>query len=240
MTEEQKKKNKEYNRIYYEKNKEKLNEMNRIYWEKNKEKLKEAQKKRYQENRNEQLEQKKIYYQKNVDVLAERNKKYREENKDKLSIQRKVKYEKNKDHIKEMALLHYYNNIEKRKLSMRIWEKNKLKNDVLFRLKKSLSATLRKIIKSKNFKKTTKDKMLILGTTIENFKKHLESHFEPWMNWDNYGKYKVNTFNYGWDIDHIIPTSTATTIEEIYKLNHYTNLKPLCSKVNRDIKRDNV
>jgi hypothetical protein len=58
------------------------------------------------------------------------------------------------------------------------------------------------------------------------------------MNWDNYGKYKKDTFNYGWDIDHIIPMSSATTIEGIYELNYYTNLKPLCSKVNRDIKRD--
>lgn len=57
------------------------------------------------------------------------------------------------------------------------------------------------------------------------------------MNWDNYGKYKKNEFNYGWDIDHKIPLSTANTIEEIIKLNHYTNLKPLCSKINRDIKK---
>ena len=240
MTEEQKKKNKEYNRTYYEKNKEKINEINRIYFEKNKEKIKEVQKRRYQENQNELLEQKKLYYQKNVDVLTERNKKYRKENKDKISIQKKANYEKNKDVIKEKSLLNYYNNIEKRKMSMRIWEKNKLKNDVLFRLKKNLSTTLRKILKSKNFKKGTKDKLAILGTDYKTFKEHLEGLWEPWMNWNNYGKYKKGTFNYGWDIDHIIPTSTAKTEEEVLKLNPYTNLKPLCSKVNRDIKKDKV
>jgi hypothetical protein len=240
MTEEQKKKNKEYNRIYYEKNKEKLNEMNRIYCQKNKEKITELQKKRYQENRNELLEQKKLYYQKNVDVLTERNKKYRKENNGKISIQRKSNYEKNKDVIKEKSLLNYYNNIEKRKMSMRIWEKNKLKNDIIFRLKKNLSTTLRKILKSKNFKKGTKDKLTILGTDYKTFKEHLEGLWEPWMSWDNYGLYKMDTFNYGWDIDHIIPTSSAKTEEEVLKLNHYTNLKPLCSKVNRDIKKDKV
>lgn len=240
MTEEQKKKNKEYNRTYYEKNKEKLNEMNRIYCKKNKEKIIELQKKRYQENRNERLEQKKIYYQKNVDVVLQRNKKYREKNKNKISILRKVKYEKNQNKIKEKTLLYYYNNMEKRKMSMRIWEKNKLKNDVLFRLKKNLSTTLRKILKSKNFKKGTKDKLSILGTDYKTFKEYLEGLWEPWMNWDNYGKYKKGTFNYGWDVDHIIPTSKAITEEELYKLNHYTNLRPLCSKVNRDIKRDIV
>lgn len=46
--------------------------------------------------------------------------------------------------------------------------------------------------------------------------------------------------NFGWDIDHIIPTSSAKTEKDIYKLNNYTNLQPLCSKINRDIKRDNI
>jgi hypothetical protein len=30
-----------------------------------------------------------------------------------------------------------------------------------------------------------------------------------------------------WNIDHIIPISSARTEEEIYKLNHYTNFQPL-------------
>lgn len=56
------------------------------------------------------------------------------------------------------------------------------------------------------------------------------------MNWDNYGKYN-GTINFGWDIDHIIPLCNAKTEEDVIRLNHYTNLQPLCSKVNRDIKR---
>jgi len=47
-------------------------------------------------------------------------------------------------------------------------------------------------------------------------------------------------FNYGWDIDHIIPISSAKTEDDIIKLNHYTNLQPLCSKLNRHIKRANI
>jgi hypothetical protein len=57
------------------------------------------------------------------------------------------------------------------------------------------------------------------------------------MSWDNYGKYN-GELNYGWDIDHIIPQSSALNEEDVIKLNHYTNLQPLCSKVNRHIKRD--
>jgi hypothetical protein len=59
------------------------------------------------------------------------------------------------------------------------------------------------------------------------------------MSWENRGLYN-GEFNYGWDIDHIIPILSAKTEEEIYKLNHFSNLQPLCSKINRDVKRDNL
>ena len=59
------------------------------------------------------------------------------------------------------------------------------------------------------------------------------------MNWNNKGLYN-GELNYGWDIDHIVPISSAITEEDIIRLNHYMNLQPLCSKINRDIKRDTI
>ena len=56
------------------------------------------------------------------------------------------------------------------------------------------------------------------------------------MNWENYGLYISKKLNYGWDIDHIIPLNVAKTEDEIIILNHYTNLQPLCSYTNRNIK----
>ena len=76
----------------------------------------------------------------------------------------------------------------------------------------------------------------ILGCTFEEFKAYLESKFETWMTWENKGLWN-GELNYGWDIDHIIPLSSATSEEELIKLNHYTNLQPLCSQVNRYIKK---
>ena len=67
----------------------------------------------------------------------------------------------------------------------------------------------------------------------------LENKFEIWMNWENYGKYEIGNYNVGWDLDHIIPISSAKTEEDIILLNHHTNLQPLCSKINRDIKKGN-
>ena len=75
----------------------------------------------------------------------------------------------------------------------------------------------------------------ILGLTFEGFKLYLESRFEHWMSWDNYGKYN-GELNYGWDIDHIVPLNSAKSEEEILKLNHFSNLQPLCSYTNRHIK----
>jgi len=59
------------------------------------------------------------------------------------------------------------------------------------------------------------------------------------MNCDNYVKYN-GEFYYGWDIDHIMPISSAKTENDIIRLNHYSNMQPLCSKINRDIKRDKI
>jgi hypothetical protein len=79
-----------------------------------------------------------------------------------------------------------------------------------------------------------------LCCSFEELKLHLENQFESWMNWDNYGKYQKDTFNFGWDLDHIIPVSSALNEEDIIMLNHYINLQPLCSKFNRDLKKDKI
>ena len=78
-----------------------------------------------------------------------------------------------------------------------------------------------------------------MGCTYEEFKIYIESKFEPWMNWDNYGLYNGEEC-YGWDYDHITPRSFAKSEDELIKLFHYTNFQPLCSKINRYVKRDSL
>ena len=80
----------------------------------------------------------------------------------------------------------------------------------------------------------------ILGCTYEEFLIHIESQWEPWMNWNNHGLYN-GEFNHGWDFDHIEPikpNGVERTEEEIIKLNHYSNFRPLCSYINRYIKKN--
>jgi hypothetical protein len=105
----------------------------------------------------------------------------------------------------------------------------------LYRLKHNFKINLLRSFKSNNCIKSLRTEE-ILGCTFDFFKSYLEDKFEDWMNWKNRGLYN-GEFNYGWDIDHKIPISLAKTEEDIIKLNHYTNLQPLCSKINRDIKK---
>jgi hypothetical protein len=45
------------------------------------------------------------------------------------------------------------------------------------------------------------------------------------MNWDNWSVHR-------WHLDHIIPLDSGKNQEEVEKLCHYTNLKPLWAEVN--------
>lgn len=99
----------------------------------------------------------------------------------------------------------------------------------MYKLTIYIRVSIQKNFKENGYKKNSKTE-LILGCSFNEFKSYLESQFEDWMNWDNYGRYEKGKYNIGWDIDHIIPVSSAKTEEDVIKLNHYTNLQPLiCS-----------
>jgi hypothetical protein len=98
-------------------------------------------------------------------------------------------------------------------------------------LKYSISRTIRRSLKCKGLSKNKKS-MDILGCSIEFFKAYIEERFDDDMSWENYGTF--------WDIDHKIPLSTAITEEQVLELNHYTNLQPLNSHINRNVKRDKL
>jgi len=151
--------------------------------------------------------------------IKERNLKYKEENPTKLKQSKKKWSDNNPKYYKS-------------------YQSKRLKNDPLFKFSRYVRAGIRSSIKRKFFKKYTKSSE-ILGCSFESFKEYIESKFESWMNWDNYGKYNGELY-YGWDLDHIIPTSTAKSEEDIIKLNHYTNFQPLCSKTNRYLKKNKL
>jgi hypothetical protein len=173
-------------------------------------------------------------YDKNRVYDKERNIQYYSLNKDNILLKRKEYYQNNKESKLEYQKEYNKNNKENRNLYLN----ERRKNDPLFKLITNVRNLIYNSFYYNGYSKNSKTEEL-LGCSFEELKQHLESKFEPWMNWDNRGLYN-GELNYGWDIDHIIPLSSVDKEDDIIKLNHYINLQPLCSKVNRDIKKDNL
>ena len=162
--------------------------------------------KKYRENNKERRSKTvKDYYENNKEKELLRFKKYREDNKEKRAETLKKSNLKHKDRIKQ-------------------WDKNKRQTDPVYKLSCSVRNRLRSFLRSKNMTKNHPTFELV-GCTPQELKEHLEKQFREGMTWENHGKY-------GWHIDHIIPLSSATTEEELYKLCHYTNLQPLWAEEN--------
>lgn len=193
------------------------------YKEENKEKYKEYFKEYQQKNKEELKEYKRNNYLINQEKIRQRTKDYYENNKQECDRKTSIRNKSNRKRINELN---------------RIRCKSKRDNDPLYRFSNNVRTAIWSSIKKSGYKKES-NTYNILGCSYEDFVIHIERQFESWMTWDNYGKYN-GELNYGWDIDHIIPVSSAKTKEEIMNINHYKNLQPLCSKINRDIKKDKL
>ena len=246
-------KNKDKRKKYYEDNKEKILEKKKKYYEDNKEEINEKDREEYKNNKESENIRSKKYYEKNKDKVIKNKKEYKENNiekvnnykidKEKRGLKIKEYYKKNKDIISEKNKVYYTNNKEKIKEINKKYREdnkdfinNKRNSNPVEKLKHSIRGSISKSIRKNGYTKNSKT-IDILGCTYEEFKFHLESKFESWMSWDNYGKYN-GKINYGWDFDHIIPLNSVEIEEDIIKLNHYTNLQPLCSYTNRYLKKD--
>lgn len=96
--------------------------------------------------------------------------------------------------------------------------KRKLRQaSVLFKLRSNIGTAIANIISSKGFIKYSSTEE-ILGCSIIEFRAHIESQFVQGMSWENRSE---------WHIDHVVPVKLATTEEEVIRLNHFSNLRPL-------------
>lgn len=191
-----------------------------------------------EEKKNARKLESKKYYDKirKTPLTVEEKESVRLEKLNKRKIYEKEYYLKNKDKILKQSKEYFKNNKEVKQKKNNARYKERRDTDPVFKLATNLKRNIRTAIAKNGFSKKSRT-VEILGSSFEEFKLHLESKFESWMNWQNYGKYNGEE-GYGWDIDHIIPSSSAITEEDVMKLNHYTNLQPLCSYFNRVIKRN--
>lgn len=239
LTEAQRTHRREYDRAYrlrtidrqialrkarQEKNKDIISADKKQYYIKNRLSILEGKKKYYKDNRGRIRATQKIYSVNNLEYMKNKNRKYRVANQVRMAANQKM---------------YYLNNKAKILTSVKEYRNRRLKNDKLFAFKNNLSVALRYSFKKRGYIKTRRTEK-ILGCTIKELWLHLEKQFEPWMNWSNYGSVNgriPKQTNQCWDVDHIIPLNTAKAENDILRLNHYSNLRPLCSYINRFVKK---
>lgn len=190
--------------------------------------------------------------QNNKEQTSNYNKRYYQDNKEQLDIQHKEYYQENKDHLIECQKNYLQENEEAKKtkkdynkeynkLYSNEYRKNRAKNDPAFRLRNIISRSIRAAMSRTNSQKRGSC-LQQLVYTVEELKSHIEKQFEPWMTWDNQGKYNPETWKdddqstWTWQLDHIIPQTslpyTSMEDENFQKCWALSNLRPLSAKQN--------
>ena len=100
--------------------------------------------------------------------------------------------------------------------------KQRAASDPQYRLARSLRGRLSLALKGQLKVARTLE---LLGCTLEDLQKHLESQFKDGMTWENYGE---------WHIDHIKPCASFDLTDPAQQrlCAHYTNLQPLWAAEN--------
>ena len=128
-------------------------------------------------------------------------------------------YENNSEKIREKTGKYYQNNKETIIKKGNEYKKRMRKSSRIVLLRRRLRNRLYYALRKTTWKKDTHFSDYI-GCTKEELVSHIVSLFTKDMNWEQMLLGNIH-------IDHIIPLSSASTEEGLYKLCHYTNLQPL-------------
>jgi hypothetical protein len=188
------------------------------------------------------------------------DKEYREQNKDKIAEQAKNRYLANPEYYKQKSSDNYKEKVandplfveserirgrEKAAKSKPIrnkQRKERRKVDPIYRLRAIVSKSVWAALKLNGGSKAGNSFTKYFSYSIDDLKLHLESLFEPWMNWGNQGRYNLKIWDdddpttWTWQLDHIVPQSTfdyksmeEQSFRDCWSLN---NLRPLSAKQN--------
>ena len=122
-------------------------------------------------------------------------------------------------------------NKERVRTRVRKWEKYRYKFDILFRLRRLVSSSVRYGLKMNNLRKNSPTWSKLPYTPTQ-MKEYIEIQWiddKSWMNWGNHGVYDPNRKT--WQIDHIIPQSsfifTSMDDKAFQECWALSNLQPL-------------
>jgi len=248
-TPEKKKKQAEYSKSYhqrhpnkrkerYERDKEKVLAQDKVYREKNRDRILKRNREHYQNNREEirarenlrrntpehkeyMSEYHKKWYAENKEEKLRKNKEWSSKNRDRVNQTNRAWVKNNQEHVRERNRQYNLKNKDRLAEKRKIRLQNRRKTDVNFRLSNNLRGSLYNSIKNEWKKSSALD---LLGMTVPEFKKYLESLWSPGMSWSNWG----NGENC-WNIDHIKPIAqfNLENYEEQKICFHFSNLRPL-------------
>lgn len=175
------------------------------------------------------------YYAKNKERLLAGKVEYRQNNLEELRAKQKVRYRENIEAGREQGRQRYAANAEINRQKAREYRaknpgshskyaKARRQSDLYFRLSTNIRTRI-----STALRKGTKrgSAIKLLGCSVDEFRKYIQSLFRPGMSWDNYSFY-------GWHIDHIKPLCTfdLTDPKQAAEACHYSNLQPLWAHEN--------
>jgi hypothetical protein len=201
---------KEYYKLWREKNREKLREANREYRAKNSDRIKEIERAYKEANPKKNYEQ-------------------WHRNKERYNAAARERYKVKKDAINARVRERYQANKKQRNEYSRLAHHRK-KSNPQYRMACNLRSRIRIAIKSIKGTKHAKT-MELIGCSIQYLREHLTKQFDERMSWSNYGE---------WHIDHIRPVNTYDLTDPVQQRQccHYSNLRPLWSTDNLSRPKD--
>lgn len=155
--------------------------------------------------------------------------------------------------IKQQASDRYYLDVDKSRIKAREYKRTegakakararyKMTRTVNKKLRSAISSSVTKGLRRGNCSKQNNSCWQYLGYSPAELRAYLESLFEPWMNWSNYGTYRADNWDdnnmstWTWNIDHIkrhrefdYKSMEDLKFKECWKLS---NLRPLSAKAN--------
>ena len=153
---------------------------------------KKYKKEYYLVNKSKIIEKNKDFYFKNKNEIKEKIKEYSQNNKEKIKKDKKKYYQENKERIKKNRKEYYLYNKKEINYKNNKYKNKKITEDISFKLRRNVSSIINTVLK---INKTSKRGLSILNKlpySIQELKLYLESQFESWMNWDNWGTYRLS------------------------------------------------
>ena len=155
-----------------------------------------------------------LWRKNNKKLIDEGMKRYYQENREERLLYGKQYRKNNPDKIRERA--RKWEATPAAKKWRTEYKMKRYHSEPVYRLKEIRKRHLHHFLKQVGGTKTGRTEEL-LGYTAEELKVHLESLFKDGMTWENQGK---------WHIDHRIPQSYFTSIDQIKECFALSNLKP--------------